>query len=323
MNRSKQRKSAIVLLLSLTVAGIAGAQTLDGSPLKEWYYGFEDHEIWTSRYFYQHLVTDGDTVIKGKECTIIKQADDYGSIFNESDFYYANMGKNTFYLHREPDRLLWYNEEMDDFTTLHDYSAHVNDSWTIQVDSCSFAVVVDSTDVLFFGGKSHRVLYVHDSVYETSYYPYYEGCIIEDIGHTKHFFPIEIYWLCHNSFQCGTPAMTGIRCVLEDGEILYHQGDVTCDSVYSSNIGFMEHIESQGFAVFPIPSKDILRISHPETVSMRTISFQIYDLQGVKHGSGTFEHSEYISVTHLPSGVYLLELSCPIMNRIFLKFIKI
>ena len=233
MNKLKYKKGVAVMLILFGLTDIAGAQTLDKSPSKEWYYGYASHEIWASQYFYQHLVTAGDTTIMGKDCMIIRQADDYGNGFDASSFGYVNMGKNTFFLHREPDRLLWFNEEMGGFTTLHDYSAQAGDSWTIQVDSCSFDVVVDSTDVAFFGGKSHRVLYVHDSVYETSYFPFYEGCIIEDVGHTKHFFPIEIYWLCHNSFLCGTPEPLGIRCVIEDGEILYHQGEIACDSAYS------------------------------------------------------------------------------------------
>lgn len=320
-NRNNYRIKAVLFLL-LAVAGVAGAQTIDDYHTKEWYYGFSDHEIWTSRYFYQHLITVGDTLIMGKKCTIIKQADDYGPIFYASDFYYVNMGKQTFYLHREPNKLLWYNEEMGDFTTLHDYSSQAGDSWTIQVDSCSFDVVVDSTNVVFFGGKNHRVLYVHDSVYETSYFPYYEGCIIEDVGHTKHFFPIEIYWLCHNSFLCGTPEMTGLRCVLEDGDILYHQGEVDCDSVYSSNIGIMESIESQKFTVFPIPSKDILNISCSKNVLIENASYKIINSQGIILGSGFFNHSECISVNNLPSGLYLLVISSPTMNNIFLKFIK-
>ncbi len=323
MKRKIKMKGFVLILLLLAAAGVAKAQTFDESHYKEWYYGFASHEIWASRYFYQHLVTVGDTTIMGKDCKIIKQADDYGNGFDANTFGYVNMGKTTFFLHREPDRLLWFNEGTGDFTTLHDYSAQAGDSWTIQVDSCSFDVVVDSTDLVFFGGKSHRVLYVHDSVYETSYYPYYEGCIIEDVGHTKHFFPIEIYWLCHNVYLCGTPEPLGIRCVLEDGEALYHQGEIDCDSVYSvSHIGMEEDFEFQDAMLYPNPTKNVLQVQFSNTLSDE-FTYQIYDCHGICCNSGKIKESNQIPVEHLSKGFYLLRLSAPSLTKDYLlKFVK-
>ena len=299
-----------MVILQLATAGMPQAQTLDGSPLKEWYYSCVEHHPWASNYYYQHLVTAGDTIIMDKECTVVKDSGD------PTVFYYWNMGKSSYFLRREPDRLLWYNETLGDFTVLHDYAAQAGESWTIQVDSCSFDVVVDSTDETFFGGKSHRVLYVHDDN------SYYNGCIIEDVGHTGHFFPSEVYWICHDSFVCGGPGITGIRCVIEDGAILYHEGMIACDSVYSSHIGVAESEETLGFTAFPIPTKDFLRVDHPDPVSVEGMSYTIFDCRGIRQSSGTFGQSEVISVAHLPKGLYLLELSCPNTKNIFLKFTK-
>ncbi len=322
MNKLKYKKNVAVMLVLLGLTCIVKAQTFDESPSKEWYYGFASHEIWASRYFYQHLVTVGDTVIMGKDCVIVQQSEDQGDGFNASTFGYENMGKSTFFLHRGPDKLLWYNEATGDFTTLHDYSAQAGDSWTIQVDSCSFDVVVDSTDVAFFGGKSHRVLYVHDSVYETSYFPYYEGCIIEDVGHTKHFFPIEIYWLCHNSYICGAPVSLGIRCVLENGEILYHQGEIACDSVYSSNIGMEENVEFQGAIIYPNPVTEVLKV-HFDDAWFDAFTYQIYNYQGICCAQGIIKSSDNISVAHLSNGFYLLKLTASSLTKDYLlKFVK-
>ncbi len=325
MNKSKHSKSIFVLLLLLAVTGMAKGQTHKDYPAKEWYYGFASHEVWSSRFFYQHLVMAGDTVIMGKECVIIKQADDYGNGFSATTFGYVNMGKQTFFLHREPDKLLWFNEEIGEFTVLHDYSAQVGDSWTIQVDSCSFDVVVDSTDLFFFGGKSHRVLYVHDYVSETSHFPYYSGCIIEDVGHTKHFFPIEIYWQCHNSYLCGTPEMLGIRCVLEDGKTLYHQGEVDCDSVYTiSHIGIEDNAEIPNVILYPNPVSDILYIQiHNNLLYNNNFTYQIFDCQGICCTSGIIKQSDSISVAHLSKGFYILEISTPyITKNFFIRFVK-
>jgi hypothetical protein len=233
------------------------------------------------------------------------------------------MGKNTFFLHRDPDKLLWFNEEIGDFTTLHDYSAQAGDSWTIQVDSCSFEVIVDSTDVLFFVGRPHRVLYVHNSVYETSFFPYYEGCIIEDIGHTKHFFPIEIYWLCHNSFLCGTPEPLGIRCVFENGEMLYHQGEISCDSVYSvSHIGIEEKVEFQDVSLYPNPVMSVLQLQFDNSPT-EVFAYQIYDCQGICRTSGFIMESNCIPVEHLSKGIYLLKMSASSLTKDYiLKFVK-
>ncbi len=295
----------------------------DSTPSKEWYYGFASHEVWASRYFYQHLVTAGDTIIMGKKCVIIKQADDYGNGFDANTFGYANMEKTTFFLHREPDKLLWFNEEMGEFTTLHDYSAQAGDSWTIQVDSCSFDVIVDSTDVTFFGGKNHRVLYVHNSVYETPYYPYYEGCIIEDIGHTKHFFPIEIYWQCYNVYLCGTPEPLGMRCVLENGETLYHQREVDCDSVYSiSHIGTEENVDFQDITLYPNPVMNVLQVQFSNVLSDE-LAYQIYDCRGICCASGIIKETSNIPAEHLSKGFYLLKLSSLFLTKDYLlKFVK-
>lgn len=323
MKRTINLKRKGFFFLLLTIAGMATAQTLYDPPSKEWYYGFASHEIWASSYFYQHLVTVGDTIIMGKNCVIVKQADDYGNGFNATTFEYENMGKSTFFLHREQDRLLWFNEEISDFTILHDYSAQAGDSWTIQVDTCSFDVVVDSTDMFFFGGKDHRVLYVHDSIYETSDFPFYEGCIIEDVGHTKHFFPIEIYWLCHDSFLCGTPEPLGIRCVLENGETLYHQGEINCDSVYSiSHIGMEENVEFQDVKIYPNPVKNVLQI-HFNNVLLDAVAYQIYDYHGICCASGIIQKSNSIHTEYLSKGIYLLKLSAPSLTKDYLlKFVK-
>ena len=300
-------KKTIILLVLLDMISMAGLKAQDSRPAKEWYYGSATHEIWGSRYFYQHLVTAGDTVIMGKECVIIKQAGDCGDGFSADIFEYANMGKQSFYLHREPDRLLWYNEEMGEFTTLHNYSAQAGDSWTIQVDSCSFDVVVDSTDVVAFGGKSHRVLYVHDGVNDTNLSHYYEGCIIEDVGHTKHFFPVEIYWLCQGSAMCGVPEMTGIRCVLEDGDLLYHQGEISCDSVFSiSHIGIEEDSDDQDIMVYPNPVEGLLRLDFSPDV--KPASVELFDLQGrlVHRQDNSFES---VNMSQLPAGIYTLRVT--------------
>ena len=74
MNKLKNKKSVTILLLLLGLTDIIEAQTLDKSPSQEWYYGFANHEIWISRYFYQHLVTAGDTTIMGKKCVIMGMA---------------------------------------------------------------------------------------------------------------------------------------------------------------------------------------------------------------------------------------------------------
>lgn len=317
----------VFLLLFLTLTDIMEAQTFDNSPLKEWYYGFASHEIWASRYFYQHLVTAGDTIIMERNCVIVKQADDYGDGFNATTFEYENMGKSAFFLHREPDKLLWFNEELGDFTTLHDYSLQPGDSWTIQVSNCSIDMIVDSVDMVFFWGKNHRVLYVHDDLYqlntESYYYPFYGGCIIEDVGHTDHFFPQEIYWLCNESFLCGTPEPLGIRCVLEDGETIYHQGDIDCDSIYSIlHIGMEENVEFQDVLLYPNPAMNVLQVQFDHS-PLEAFSYQIYDCQGICHASGTIKESNSIPVEHLSKGFYLLKLSAPSLRKDYLlKFVK-
>ena len=293
---------ALFVAILLMAMGEAMAQSEHAN--KEWYYGFASHEIWASRYFYQHLVTNGDTVISGKDCTILRQVDDSGNGFNASTFEYFNMGKSTFYLHREPDRLLWYDEESGDFTVLHDYAAQAGDRWTIHVGQCAFDVVVDSTDVISFDNKDHRVLYVHDSVYEAEYYPYYGGCIIEDVGHTTHFFPIEIYWLCHDSFICGMPEPLGIRCVIEDGNTVYHQGEVDCDSVYEiPHVGVQENESSP--TLHPSPTNGLVTITGENLKAA-----EVFNTLGQSVATATGKgETLQVDLSGLPAGIYFVNVT--------------
>ena len=326
-NKLNNLKNSVFLILLLGIARMTEAQMLSESHSMEWYYGFASHEIWASRYFYQHLVTAGDTTIMGKNCVIVKQADDSGDGFNATTFGYENMGKSTFFLHREPDKLLWFNEELGDFTTLHDYSLQPGDSWTIQVSNCSINMIVDSVDMVFFGGKNHRVLYIHDDVYqlntESYSYPFYGGCIIEDVGHTEHFFPHEIYWLCNESFLCGTPEPLGIRCVLEDGEKFYHQGEIDCDSVYSiSHIGLEEDLEFQDVMLYPNPVMNVLQVQFNNSLS-EAFAYQIYDCHGICCVSGIIKGTNNIPADNLSKGFYILKLSAPSLRKNYLlKFVK-
>lgn len=307
MNRSYHRNCLVIFILLFATAGVAKAQVPDYAPNKEWYYGYASHEIWASQYFYQHLVTDGDTVIMGRNCVKVKQVDDTGNDWNSSIFEYQNMGKRTFFLHREPDKLLWFNEESGEFTVLHDYSAQPGEDWSIQVSDCLINIIVDSVDMVFFGGRNHRVLYVHDDFYEgleshegPYYYPFYGGCIIEDVGHTGHFLPQEIYWLCHGSFLCGAPEPLGIRCVLEDGEILYNQGNIACDSSYTIlHAGVQEGYDFLELKVYPNPSSGKVNIECQEVAEVR-----IYNSFGLL--VKTFQNMNVVNLGTLPKGLYML-----------------
>ena len=107
--------------------------------------------------------------------------------------------------------------------------------------------------------------------------------------------------------------------------------DVACNSIYCLAVGsngtvyrkenlinsILETPEKVELTIFPNPTKDILYISYPKEIT----EIRIYDEVGQLHHHNSNNH-EYISMSHLKPGLYVIEIHCSGGRITTAKFIK-
>lgn len=309
-SKTHNLKNKVFLLLLVTVAGIGKAQIYEfASTGAEWYYEFSQNIAGPMYYVgFEQYAAIGDTVINGQKCKIIK------TIGGDSTPC-ENMGKTSHFLYKEGDQLLWYNEDIGEFTVLHNYAAIQGESWIINESNCSFEVIVDSTSTIRIGEEEKRVLYVHDA------YHYYDGCIIEDIGHTSTFFPRDLYWECQE-VMCDGINLTNLRCFLND-TWSWHSDTIPCDTTYYGYVNGIPESSNQ-FSVYPtlVENQFIVRQKGLE-IGLGDSYYEIIDIQGFVCKTDNLNGIETIvSINSFSSGIYCLKIFNKKEMLLSIKLIK-
>lgn len=294
--------SKIILVMLLV-----GIETIRAQENSEWFYEFSQTVGGPLIYVgYEHYAVVGDTIIHGHSCMIVESIGG-GSTDCE------NMGKQSHFLCRDNDLLLWYNEEQGEFTVLHNYAAHKDEGWTISVNTCSFDVVVDSTSTQMVGNEEKRVLYIHDENH------YYDGCIIEGIGHLTRLFPQDIYWECQGN-MCDGIIFTKLRCYADDN-VACHFNDEPCDTTYYYHWNAIEE-QNDVIVVCPTVVSDYLTI-HNKDCSESNNRYQLIDGYGRVRKTGKINDSEEsVSMVEMPVGVYCLRIFDETKTKQIVKLIK-
>ncbi len=185
------------------------------SPSAEWY--FNVYNPWSQHPQYTRFYVEGDTVIQGHSCSIIRQNFvETGSGHEYGEFVYE-----------EDNKVYWFNPTTNNFTTLYDFEAEAGDTWYCEVGDCSCLVTVDSIGSVTWDGHAYRTQWVR---FSENYNSESHGKIIEGIGFEKGLFPST--WTCNGGIVCDASEIEYLRCYVEDGEILYHEGDYDCDWSY-------------------------------------------------------------------------------------------
>ena len=181
----------------------------DGAPAMfapqgaEWYF-----HVWSQGpiteppfYYIRHAVT-GEAEVQGHLCSVI---DGYRYVYEEDGVVYM------------------YNHSTDAFTVMYDFNAEEGDTWYCDIEEgFTCLVTVESVDSVTWNGHTYRTQYVTGYIPDEGFL-IYDGRIIEGIGYEKGLFP-------HEFVYDGTE-YAYMRCYLEDGELLYHEGDYDCDYV--------------------------------------------------------------------------------------------
>ena len=187
----------------------------DGAPAvfapqgAEWY--FDVFNPWGTHPEYQRFFVDGDTIIQGQQCSIISQ-------------HFVDTGhEGGEFVYEEDNKVYWFNPTTNAFSVLYDFDAEAGESWYYEVGECSHQVVVDSVGSVTWNGHTYRTQWVrfNEDV------QYYSGKIIEGIGYEKGLFP-SIY-VCDGLEMFDAEEIEYLRCYVNDGEMLYHEGGYDCD----------------------------------------------------------------------------------------------
>ncbi len=175
----------------------------------EWYFHvLSQGPITEPPFSYIRKTVSGVEEVQGHTCSVI---DLYDYVYEEDDIVY------------------WYNQANDAFTVLYDFNAEAGESWYCDIEECSFLVTVQSVDNVTWNNRTYRTQYVAGCYADNLDNVVFEGRIIDGIGYEKGLF--------FNWGSCGIICGADyeyMRCYLEDGELLYHEGDYDCDYVPGS-----------------------------------------------------------------------------------------
>ena len=247
----------------------------------EWYYEIINNGGNAS---YQYLSCDGDTVINHKNVKIIVKT---------NTLYDKSIKLSREYIYEYNGCVYWWHDPQQDSTMLYNFAANVGDEWTIKVGTDSITMHVDEVGLVEYNDQVFRSLTISDEN------DVFSGTIVCSVGHLTSFFPER---LLEN--KCDIE-MTGIRCYWEKGTIIYQEGDVDCDEIYSQwHFGVDEIATDNGLDVYPNPTKDILNISFADDTECQSIS--IYSIYGrlLKSQNDNFET---INIANLTPGLYLIK----------------
>ena len=172
----------------------------------EWYFHvWSQGPITEPPFSYIRKTVSGVEEVQGHTCSVI---DLYDYVYEEDNIVY------------------WYNQDNDAFTVLYDFNAEAGESWYCDIVGCSFLVTVQSVDSVTWNNRTYRTQYVAGCYADNLDNVVFEGRIIDGIGYEKGLF--------FNWGSCGIICGADyeyMRCYLEDGELLYHEGDYDCDYV--------------------------------------------------------------------------------------------
>ena len=175
----------------------------------EWYFHvWSQGPITEPPVYYIRKTVSGGEEMQGHTCSVI---DLYDYVYEEDNVVY------------------WYNQDNDAFTVLYDFNAEAGESWYCDIAECSFLVTVQSVDSVTWNNRTYRTQYVAGCNADNLDNVVFEGRIIDGIGYEKGLF--------FNWGSCGIICGADyeyMRCYLEDGELLYHEGDYDCDYVPGS-----------------------------------------------------------------------------------------
>jgi len=255
----------------------------------EWYYEIVWDDGSTT---YQHLEYASDTTIGNSRPKVIVRSNTHYDRDTIAEVTHE-------YILEENGIVYWWNNTLQEFTTLYDYNAEIGDEWEIKVGSESIWVHVDDVNVLEYQGDTYKMLTISDAN------SIFNGDIVVGFGHMTSFFPEKLM------NQGKGFRVNGLRCYWVEGALLYHNGEEECDAIRSKLQGVEEDgpsTDSEIITVYPSPANATLFVQtlHATSLQMEQ-QYRITNLMGQTLLQGTINaETKQIDIANLPSGMYFI-----------------
>lgn len=256
--------------------------TINGS---EWYYEILNDD---GSVTYQHLEYASDTTINGKRPKVIVRSNTHYDRDVSTEITHE-------YIYEENGIVYWWNKDLQEFTTLYDLTANVDNEWEIKVGNESITMHVDAVENFENEGKTYRMLHVSDSA------GFFNGNIVSGFGHMTSFFPERL-------MNRGEKySVEGLRCYWLDGDLILKIGDRDCDEVYQQLHNGLDETENAAFTVYPNPVKGVLFVKTQNFASLPYKTYRITNLMGQTLLQGTIiTENQQIDITTLLPGMYFI-----------------
>jgi hypothetical protein len=289
-------KNRYFLLLFLFIGTAANAQNF--APLgAKWYY--DSSGGGTTPRFGAYLLYEvvKDTMVAGTACRKIEVS--FMSTRNSSATQRAPL-----FVYESGDTVYYYHNQLQRFSALYMFNAQAGDTLTFDTPAefppadtaqKTWQVLVDSVTSFVQGGDTLKKFWTSPVfVFNETNYAFHEP-YIEHIGGT--------FMFTHQPEAIFPEWDGGIRCFKDGANDLNFMG-VACDSLTLLSSVATTGLEQLRF--FPNPASDFVQLEQPDK---DPVAYQLLDLQGRVHASGSLEFGRHtIGLQDLSNGIYLLML---------------
>ena len=245
---------------------------------KEWYYELQNPD---GSITYQHLYYLADTVIDDRDIDIIVRNNtlyDKGSVTTHE------------YIYEENGKVYWWNATIGGFTTLYDFTAMPGDEWEIKVGTESITMHVDAVGETEYNNRVFKTLQVSDAG------NLFSGTIVSSVGHLTSFFPEKLMR------KQGESSVEGLRCLWNNGTLVFKYGDKDCDEVYEQLHLSLGEATTNSFSLYPNPTDGQLSITTASGGEYRITNLTGQTLLQGRLNSGNTS----IDVSGLGKGMYFM-----------------
>lgn len=299
-------KNLFTCFLFLLVANFVFGQIEWAPQGAKWYYTYSE-TLFGAEYVVVVQVI-GDTIIQGKNCSILK---------NEPIGLNWNWGCNNpiwniEYMYGENNKVYFFNSFEDEFKLLYDFKAQIEDGWKIPL--CDENFTVDSLEIvvsdIYYDTISNHTLKIIDVDESMNGFPSF---IYEGIGSARQMFFQE------QNIVTTEQGITSLRCYESPTTGIIKFTEQPCGFISSTS----EETTSHYYTIYPNPT------SGPATLTFTLppgtpATVQIFNSYGQK----VWEHqlpsvAENLQIDDLEPGLYLVTLFSngqPIKTQKLLRF---
>ena len=233
------------------------------------------------------LESIGTEEILGKTCNVIQKNG------NSCE----TLGPTTNYIYYEEGQVFWYNDSINDFTTLYNFNAMPGDSWVIHLRDCIVNVNIDSVSYDTFNGETLKVLYPDQSI--TGYQNFR---IIERLGLEEFLFPNPGAIGCAAACE-GSMIVDPIRCY-QDDQFNYQSIDLEEECFMLTNTTNLK--DQFELKILPSISSGEFKVEIDGDQNVKIDEISLVDLNGIEIQNHKLVDDNFKILNVQTNGMYIL-----------------